>query len=465
MINNETIDKIVKYNKLYSSYYTNYPPVGEWTEDLIKTTSYKDILMETFSFDQEKKNISLYIHFPYCNSQCYFCHCHTIISKDHQKYFSFLKTLEEELKMFKKLLDKDAINVNIVDIHLGGGSPSGMNIEEFDYLKNVLSTIVDFKNIGEFSIEIDLRFCSEKKMKHFSDEGITRISFGVQDFNEKVQKAINRIQPVSLFNEMVPKTRDMFRGVNFDLIYGMPFQTIKSFEETIENVIKLSPDRISLYRYNHKPSLHKHQGAINSNTLPSETDYIKINYHAIEQLLDNGYLRIGIDHFAKKTDNLGIAALNKNLKRNFLGYTAGGYTYNVGFGPSAMSDLYGFYLQNIYDMKDYKEKIEDEQVPLFRGYKLSKDDIIRREVIYQIMDNFQIDFKELSNIYKIDFFDYFKEEQQQLLELEKDGLLTLNENILEISDVGKYCLRNIAIIFDKIYAQTKQYKYSKDFTS
>jgi len=465
MTKNETIDKIVKYNKLYSSYYTNYPPVGEWTEDFIKTTTYENILMETFSMSRDKKNISLYLHFPYCHSQCYFCHCHTIISKDHSKYHSFLQTLESELKVFKQLLDKEVLNVNIVDIHLGGGSPSEMNEEEFTYMKKMISTIVDFNNINEFSVEIDLRFCSEEKINFFAKSGITRISFGVQDFNDDVQHAINRIQPFSLFSEMVPKVRDKFRGVNFDLIYGMPYQTIESFQETINNVIKLSPDRIALYRYNHKPSLHKHQKAIESNRLPSETDYIKINYHAIEKLLENGYMRVGIDHFAKESDNLGVASINKDLVRNFMGYTAGEYGYTVGFGPSAMSDLYGYYLQNIYDMNNYKEKINDDQIPLFRGYKLSQDDIIRREVIYQVMNNFQVDFTSLSTKYEIDFFEYFHEEQKQLEELKQDGLLTLDTKILDITDIGKHCLRNIAIVFDKIYSETKQYKYSKDFVS
>ena len=460
---NEHLNKIIDYNKLYSSYYTNYPPVGEWKEDFINEVSYDDIINDTFSVKKNMQDASLYVHFPYCNSQCYFCHCHTIISKDHKKHWAFLEELEKEVLVFKEMLENSDGVVKFVDIHLGGGSPSGMNSEEFTYLKNILSNLVEFDKVREFSIEIDIRFCDVDKIKSFADAGITRISFGLQDFNVDVQQAINRIQPFSMFEEKLPQIRDSFNGINFDLIYGMPHQSIESFSHTIDNVLKLSPDRIALYKYNHKPDLYKHQGFIENNTLPSEEDNIKINYYAIEKLLSNGYIRIGIDHFAKKTDSLGKSALKSELRRNFMGYTAGDYGCTIGFGPSSMSDLYGYYVQNTYDLKFYRESVDNNRLPLFRGYKLSQDDILRREIIYAIMNNFKIDFLAIEKLFDIKFDEYFASELMNLDKLENDDLIIIQDNILSVTPVGKYCLRNIAVVFDSIYSKTQEYKYSKDF--
>lgn len=458
------LSKIINYNKLYSSYYTNYPPVGEWNAECTENISYATMLKETFSIKNNNKDVSLYIHFPFCNSQCYFCHCHTIISKDHQKFNAFLELLEKEILIFKKMIQKENLDINIVDIHLGGGSPSGMNKEEFKYMKKILSHILSFDKISEFSIEIDIRFCSIEDISNFAKEGITRISFGLQDFDPNVQKAINRIQPYSQFEELLPQIRDKFSGINFDLIYGMPHQTIESFTRTIENVIKLCPDRIALYKYNHKPDLYRHQQLIKNESLPSEEDNIKINYYAIEKLIENEYIRVGIDHFAKKTDNLGQSALNSELKRNFMGYTAGEYGCTIAFGPSSMSDLYKYYTQNTYDMEFYEKSIIDNKLPLFRGYKLTEDDILRREVIYAIMNNFKIDMKIIENSFNIKFKEYFLNEFRKLEVLEKDGLVIIEQNSLVVTELGKYCLRNIAIIFDAIYTKNNEYKYSKDFS-
>lgn len=461
---NSKLKKILEYNRLYSSYYTNYPPVGEWNGELLEKMSYGDILSSTFSKKNNMREVSLYIHFPFCYSQCYFCHCHTVISKDHTRYFSFLETLEKEIKLFKNIIDNNSdIKIDVVDIHLGGGSPSGMSEKEFLYLKSFLSMIVDFERIREFSIEIDIRFSDMKKIRFFKDEGITRISFGVQDFNINVQKAINRIQSVELFDEIVPQVKEMFRGVNFDLIYGMPYQTLESFDDTIDNVIKYSPDRIALYKYNHKPDLHKHQAFIKDEWMPSEEDSILINYNAIQKLLKNGYIRVGIDHFAKVTDSLGQAAEENKLRRNFMGYTAGDYGCTIAFGPSSMGDLYGYYVQNVYDMHEYQERLDSGVLPIFRGYELSLNDIVRREVIYGIMNNFRVDFNEIKSSFNLDK-NYFITEFEQLKSLIEDELITFDEQILAVTEVGKFCLRNIAIVFDDIYAKSKQYKYSKDFT-
>jgi oxygen-independent coproporphyrinogen-3 oxidase len=459
---NSTLTKILEYNKLYSSYYTNYPPVGEWRKEVTDTIPYVDILSKTFSKKNNMSEVSLYIHFPFCHTQCYFCHCHTVISKDHKKYMSFLTVLEKELQLFKKTIDSKDIDIKVVDIHLGGGSPSGMNKEEFLYLKKMLSPLVNFDEVREFSIEIDIRYCELEQVDFLSQEGISRISFGVQDFNEDVQVAINRVQSFEVFEDAVPKVRDKFRGVNFDLIYGMPHQTIESFSETIKNVLKLSPDRIAMYKYNHKPDIYRHQGLIKDKHLPSEEDSIAMNYFAIEELLKNDYIRVGIDHFAKKTDNLGIAAQNNSLRRNFMGYTAGDYGCTIAFGPSAMGDLYEYYVQNVYSMSDYEKMIDDGKFPLFRGYELSKDDIIRREVIYGVMNSFRVDFKELRESFDISE-DYFGAELEKIKPLIEDGLVTFEDEILIVTDLGKFCLRNIAVVFDRIYNETKEYKYSKDF--
>lgn len=462
---NNKLEKIVEYNKLYSSYYTNYPPVGEWTEEFVESNNYEDVMIKTFLVENNiRNNVSLYIHFPFCNSQCYFCHCHTIISKDHSKFVEFLNVLEKEISIFKEIVKRNNISINIVDIHLGGGSPSGMSKEEFKYLKDILSNIVEFDKITEFSIEIDVRYTNIERIKAFAEDGITRISFGVQDFNEKVQQTINRVQSYEVFQDLLPKVKNMFRGINFDLIYGMPYQTIESFKETILNVVKLNPDRIALYKYNHKPDLYKHQQFIKNDMLPSEEDNIKINYYAIEQLLYHGYIRVGIDHFAKRTDNLGISALNSEVKRNFMGYTAGEYSRTIGFGPSSMSDLYGYYVQNTYDMNYYNSVINKGMLPIFRGYTLTKDDIVRREVIYGIMNNFGVFYSDIERSFSIDFLSYFSSELQKLEIIANDGLVILNNDSFIVTEIGKYCLRNIAIIFDAIYACSNEYKYSKDFS-
>ena len=307
-----------KYTKL-GPYYTSYPAVGQWSKNF-KATDYKSALDNLFLNDKDVP-LALYLHYPFCPELCSYCCCYVVISKDQERMKSFSKYLLDEINIFIEYFRKNSITPNIKEIHLGGGSPNVMDEAEFSQLVSKLGELVDISSLDQFALEIDVRSVDHEKTIFFHDQGINRISFGVQDFNPEVQKAVNRVQPTELIERLLtPDIRDRFQSVNFDIMWGLPKQNRQTFRETIKTLKHFSPDRITLLHYGHYPEVYKHQSLINLSDIPGEFEKTMMNFEAIKDLEENGYELIGLDHLAKNGDELAEWKKDKVLNRGFIGY-------------------------------------------------------------------------------------------------------------------------------------------------
>ena len=445
-------DLIYKYAKpapRYTSYPTaqEFKPIDEdvWKEKLIKS-------------NDRKTPLSLYFHIPFCESGCYFCGCNVIITKRKESVEPYLQYLIKEMDIVASLLDKDR---NVVQLHWGGGTPNYLEREQIVFLMNNIKKRFKFSQKGEISIEIDPRYIDKEKIFLLKEVGFNRISFGIQDFNPKVQKAVNRIQPKEMIFSVMKWIREAsFESVNIDLIYGLPYQSLETFSETIDEVIRLNPDRIANFNFAYVPWLKRLQRFINPETLPKPEEKLEILKMTIDKLTKAGYLFIGMDHFAKPNDELAIAQRERTLHRNFQGYTTHGEAELIGFGATSISMLYDAYGQNFKKLRDYYTRLDSGKLPVERGVLLSKDDILRRDVIMRLMSHFQLYKSEIEKRYNIKFDEYFNEELNNLKELEKDGLLVLTDDRIDITPVGRLLIRNIAVNFDKYTKQKKEKKFS-----
>lgn len=451
-------EKLVKKYDIKSSFYTDYPPLGLWLDNF----SEKDyiVALKEFISNKERVPLLLYVHFPYCPRLCTYCQCYHLIAQDHAVVKKFLNNLYREIGLLHKFFKEHSYAPLIKEIHLGGGSPSFLDIDEFDELVGNLKKIADFNEVVEFTIEIDPRTVDRKKMRHYHEKGINRISFGVQDFDPRVQKAVNRIQPPEMIKELLTsEIRKFFRTVNFDIIFGLPLQTRESFKKTIDTVIQLSPDRIALCVLGYRPDVFKHHNLLKESDMPDAYERTIINIEAMQNLMDNGYVRIGLDHFAKPTDDLGIALKNKKVHRNALGYTPGRCHNMLGIGPSSMARLNNYYFQNVYSLDSYSEALKNGKFPTFRGYKLNLDEILRRDIMYQILSYFCINFNEIEQKYRINFNDYFKRELDALNQFVEEKIIELNDDSIKVTPMGTLFLRHICKVFDNL---GKEYKHSRE---
>jgi len=455
----EKIDEewVRKY-PLSGPYYTSYPSVGEWSKDF-KSRDFSKAL-DTLCDDDPSAPLSLYLHYPFCPELCAYCCCYVVISNDQKRKNHFSDFMLKEIDMLREYFEKKSIVPNIKEIHLGGGSPNVMDKEEFKRLVAKLDTLVDTKSLKEFALEIDVRTVDEDKVRFFHDMGINRISFGVQDFNPKVQEAVNRVQPVELVEKLLtPEIRNLFQSVNFDIMWGLPYQTRETFRQTIEVLKRLSPDRITLLHYGHFPDLFKHQGTVDPSAIPGELEKTLMNIEATHTLEESGYEKIGLDHFSKRDDELVEWKKDKRLVRSFIGYP-GENNNLIGLGPSGLSSFSNYYSQNIYNLSDYYKAIEDGVFPTFRGYELSSDLLIRREVINEVLNYSHLDFADIEDKFKIDFKAYFKHELKSLADLIEDGLMELTETSIEVTPLGTFHVRYIAMVFDVFLQEGKAHKPS-----
>lgn len=444
------IELMKKYNDDLFPMYVEFPHKSFWSEKL-KEEDYKNALKNLFSTDYKKKApLLLYVHIPYCPKQCWFCICYSKVTKDYEQVKRYLDYLFREIDMLKKFFDENGITPNFHDIHLGGGSPTYLKEEDFDSLIEKLKSIVDFKNIREFTIEIDPRAVTGETLKYYHSKGINRISLGIQDFDPEVQKAVNRIQPVELIEKLLtPEIRKNFSGVNFDILCGLPRQTRESFRKTIETVIKLSPDRICNVFVTYATSYRKHQKLIKEKEVPDIYERTILFYESVQTLIKNGYVRIGFDHFAKSTDQLAKAFSNKSIHWNGLGYRAGEFMDTIGIGTSSASRVTPYYYsQNYYELPLYEKAIDEGKLPIYRGYKMNSNDVIRREIIHTMRSFFSLDFHKIEQLYNIKFKEYFKKELKTLQIFEKDNLLNVSDDMIDITELGKYFIYQICQVFD-----------------
>ncbi len=429
--------------------YTSYPPATEFTEE-VTAEDYKERLVKS---NERKTPLSLYFHIPFCESGCYYCGCNIIIS--HRKGIErpYLERVYREMDMVSSLLDRDR---KVDQLHWGGGTPNYLEPDEIKEFMDEIKKRFDFSEDAEVSIEIDPRFATDEQIKVMREVGFNRISMGLQDIDEKVQRAINRIQPYELMERMMKKLREAgFYSINIDLIYGLPYQTRKSFERTVEKVIELDPDRIAVYSFAYVPWVKPIQKRIDPNTLPSPEEKLSILEMVIEKFEDAGYVYIGMDHFAKPDDELAVAQREGKLWRNFQGYTTRKGVELIGFGATSIGMLQDSYFQNYKTLREYNVAIDEGRFPVYRGYILNEDDFIRREVIMDIMCNLGVSFEKIERMFGIEFEDYFSRELEELKELVDDGLIRIRDRRIEILPVGRLLIRNVAMVFD-VYLRTKK---------
>jgi oxygen-independent coproporphyrinogen-3 oxidase len=442
------LDLIQKYDTPVPRY-TSYPPATELSDSLTEL-NFREAIAAS---NQRNSPLSLYFHIPFCQSACYFCGCNVIVSNNQNIAKPYVEYLVQDLEQTAALLDRDR---PVIQLHWGGGTPNYLTLEQLEYIWSAIDRCFKFAPDAEVSIEINPRYVDRNYILFLKSIGFNRISFGIQDFNPKVQEAVNRVQPESLLFNVMSWIREAgFQSVNVDLIYGLPYQTLSTFAETVKKVIALDPDRIAVFNFAYVPGLKPVQKNIPLEALPSPQEKLAILKMTIEQLTQNQYVFIGMDHFAKPNDELAIAQQNKALKRNFQGYTTQPAAELFGFGITSISMLEDTYAQNHKHLKDYYRAIEAGRLPIAKGIQLSRADILRRDVIMQIMSNFYLSKQEIEDKYQIDFDRYFAPELEALKPLAGDGLVEVSPGGIAVQPMGRLLVRNIAVVFD---THTPQYQ-------
>ena len=407
-------------------------------------------------------DLSLYLHIPFCDTICYYCGCSKIVTKDKNKAPEYIALLKKEIALQGALFDKDR---PVSQLHWGGGTPTFLSN---DQISDILDTIKQHFNIpegdaGEFGIEVDPRTVDKDRIAFLRSAGFNRISFGVQDFDTDVQVAVNRVHSKELITEVINAARENnFHSINIDLMYGLPKQTMASFEQTIQDTIDASPDRLAVYNYAHMPKMFKPQRRIEESELPSASEKLQILQMTIEKLQQAGYAYIGMDHFAKQSDDLSKAQQQGTLHRNFQGYSTHANCDIVAMGITAISQIGDNYSQNVRTIEEYREYIEQGKVPVFRGIELEADDILRRGIINELMCNNYLDIKKLEQKWGVEFEKYFADALPALHTMAEDGLIIIDENHIEVTASGRLLARTISMEFDRYLPKDKpQRRFSK----
>lgn len=445
---NQVDAKLVEKYKGYAYMYAEYPNKNFWSKD-IGEREFKEALLQLPGYKPNSPAL-LYIHFPFCPSSCFYCSCFKRVTRDYEKAKRHLGFINMEIEMLSEFCEKTGINPGIGQVHLGGGSPSYLKEEEFDALAERIDRIAKIKSLNEFAIEIDPRHVDKDRMIYYSSRGISRISFGVQEFNIEVQKAVNRVQPPELLESILtPDIRSRFRSTSFDILYGLPRQTKASFRKTMERVIKISPDRVVLLSFNYSPNINNTQRLINENELPSRVEKEEMFFETSEMMLENGYLRVGLEHFVKPADALAESWRTGDFNWNMGGYNKGRANKIIGVGPSSASRITDdFYFQDSLSLEDYEKLVASGKFPIFRGYKLSHEDKIRREVTTWLRSRLYLDYREVEQEFGINFKEFFKKEMGKLEEFEREGIITHNADGIKISGKGLPFVSFVCMNFD-----------------
>jgi len=445
---------IKKYDKP-GPRYTSYPPATEFNEKFGRETYIKH-LQES---NKLGKPLSLYFHIPFCENACWFCGCNVVINRIRGREVPYLQRLEREILYLKRYLDTFR---PVVQLHWGGGTPNYLTKEQTEFLFNLIKEHFNIDPNAEISVEVDPRSVDRDYIHLYRELGFNRISMGVQDFEPKVQEAINRIQPYSLMEDVVGWVREAgFYSTNIDLIYGLPYQTPQTFKETVKKTIALNPDRVAVYNFAYVPWLKPLQRRIDPSTLPKPEQKLEMLQTAIEEFTKAGYIYIGMDHFAKPDDELVKAQEKGELWRNFQGYTTKKGVDLIGIGMSSISMLERYYGQNYKTVRPYYEAVDKGVLPTYRGIELNDEDLLRREVITELICNFRLDKKAIETKFGIDFDLHFERELGELKPMEEDGLLKLSEEKIEITPLGRLLIRNICMVFDTYTKQRKERRFSR----
>ncbi len=439
---NSTFELLKKYDKP-GPRYTSYPTAPEFRHDFT-TVDYTDAL--TRAGKNVDSPLSLYVHIPFCAQRCHFCGCTTVITHSEESVNKYLAALDIELTNISKHLGSRR---QLLQLHWGGGTPTHLNVAQIEQLFRQITDRFSILPDAEVAIEVDPRVTSDQQIEKLRALGFNRLSMGIQDFTKVVQAAIGRWQTLNQSEALYRSCRALgYRGLNMDLIYGLPKQTVPDFARSIDHVIRMRPDRVAVYSYAYLPAQRSNQKLISPSWLPTLEDKFRLFATAVDKFLDAGYIQIGMDHFALPDDELAIALSQQTLHRNFMGYTTKPAADMIGLGMSAIGDLAACYAQNISRIGSYHAAIEEKGLATYRGYHLSQDDLIRRRLITFLMCNFILPFDLIKREFGVDYFEYFRAEDAQLDQFITDGLLLRRPDALEITPAGRIFIRNIAMVFD-----------------
>ncbi len=453
------LDLIKKYDTA-GPRYTSYPTAPMF-HDGINGAVYADTLRQSAISDSP---LSLYIHIPFCNTVCYYCGCNKIVTNKYERAAPYLELLIKEIDLVADAMGSDCTR-KVTQLHFGGGTPTFLNDDQMkiltDHLHQRFHFVDDAK--GEYGIEMDPRECGENTVRVLRECGFNRMSMGVQDFDPDVQKAVNRIQSQEETLRVLNEARALgFTSMNIDLMYGLPLQTVDSFTRTLETIVAFSPDRIALFNYAHLPRMFMPQRRIDEAQIPTPQEKLNILELSIGTLLDAGYVFVGMDHFAKPDDEMAVAQAEGKLYRNFQGYSTHADCDLIGMGLTSIGFVGGNFFQNAKEMDTYASATESGEFSVFRGYKLSDEDHLRRHVIMRLMCDFSLDYPSIEALFPINFSEHFADSLADLTAMQDDDLVVLEESGMRVLTAGRLLIRNIAMTFDEhIRKKSSDMKFSK----
>jgi oxygen-independent coproporphyrinogen III oxidase len=435
------LDLIKKYN-VPGPRYTSYPPATHFTNSV----TFDDVRGKILANNEQPRDLSLYFHLPFCRSLCWYCGCTTVITPRQDRSAIYINYLQKEMELMSEFMNPRR---KAVQLHFGGGTPTFLAPDELRLLGRLIHERFIVAPEAEAGVEIDPRRLTQDHVTALQEIGFNRASIGVQDHNPEVQHAVNRIQPLEQTRQSVEWLRAAgFKSVNIDLIYGLPHQTVASFEKTIDEVLALKPDRFAVFSYAHVPWVKPAQRAFKEGTLPSADVKLQLLKFTIEKLTAEGFVYIGMDHFARPNDELAVAQQQKTLQRNFQGYSTHGEADIYSFGMSSISQADGIYWQNLKDLPAYYSALDRSRMPFAKGYVLTDNDKIRRQTIMRLMCDLSLDYAPMSEQLGLDFKEYFEAELASLEDLAEDGLIEKDLNGFSVTETGRLLIRNIAMRFD-----------------
>lgn len=444
-----TLELLRKYD-VPGPRYTSYPTVPAWQEHM-SLNSHENSLKNI----QGDEPLSLYFHLPFCENLCHFCGCYKIITKDHSRSRLYVDTLNQEINLVSQKLVHSQKNVS--QIHLGGGTPNFISPQELHDLMQTIRKEFNILPDAEIAIEMHPRTSTEAFCEELKKQGFNRISLGVQSFDDHVQSLINRFQTFEQTHSMMERLRQLgFQSFNFDLIYGLPGDTLEKFQQTLDLSLSLKPDRYAVYSYAHVPWKSKVQRSFRDEDLPSPETKLKMFDLALSTFSNQGLKQVGMDHFSTPNDELYLALTHKKLHRNFMGYSTRKDAHQIGFGLSSISYIAGNYYQNTKDMDEYTQKTQSGSLTSYRGYELTEEDHRRRDIITEIMCHMQIDVASYDSKNNKTFAQHFAKEWVLLKNFERDGLIEIHPEKITVNESGKLVLRNLAMIFDAYLDDVKK---------
>jgi oxygen-independent coproporphyrinogen III oxidase len=431
--------------------YTSYPTADRFVEAFTADDYAQALAQRRSGAAAFALPLSLYVHIPFCESLCYYCACNKIITKHHDKAATYLRYLSREVDLHTERMGTGQM---VSQLHLGGGTPTFLNDAELRELMAMLRRSFNFAPGGEYSIEVDPRTIDVARLDTLAELGFNRLSFGVQDFDPAVQKAVHRIQPAEQVFALVEAARARgFESINVDLIYGLPQQSPESFDRTLAQVIALRPDRIALYAYAHLPERFKPQRRISTVALPGAASKVSMLSHSLAAFMGAGYVYVGMDHFALPSDSLAVAKRQGRLHRNFQGYSTQPDCDLIALGVSAIGRIGATYSQNAKTLDEYYDYLDQGRFPVVRGLAVTRDDLVRRAVIMALMCQGQLQFESINLAYLLDFKEYFAKELEALELLQEQGMVLVDDSGIQVTAQGWFFVRAVAMVFDK-YLQT-----------